>query len=567
MNKVKLTKVPAESKLKAGDWVTVNGAELDTLRASGHEFLTEAEDRLIRAREVTIDNCFKSSKAFAPKQDTAEVRATAIALETQKDGLGVQYIQNMPPIKATETQLSARLTAADAGGDVMHIELGEAGFRETVRAFLQAHEADHKLLPNGGIIRATHKDEKAIKGAVEESRTKSFFTARLAKMIQAGADFRLTEDFIKAAYDGYADAAGALGVLNTALTLQWNLGHLENQLIMLDDITTDLSGTPVLFNQQARTRYIKVPGVQLKTNTNAWVGGTGNDVDVNVLMGTYAGVPISINNFTLGSTSRQLMNEQKAPQMYGLGEYLLYTVINTAINGSTRFDNTGTNTSTIKANSAYVDPSFGAGAFNVAGATLSTFVSSLPAAMDLSKFPGGDEEPGSDDLLRYVWAHTNLFSQIAGDTNFQLNESIQGIRQNSSENLIRTGRFHRIGNNKFRKSQLVVDNNATTGSGADGAANALFVNPGAPGTAKVVGISGTRSGLLFVSRVPLDYTKVLPEIPTTAAIELVTSPKLGITFMVVKYLDHAYETANMRIQLMWGSGVGDERQLMLLRQQ
>lgn len=567
MNKVKLTKVPADSKLKAGDWVTVNGAELDTLRASGHDFLTEAEDRLIRAREVTIDNCIKSSKAFAPKQDVSEIRAEAIALETQKDGLGVKYIQNMPPLKATETPLSQRLTASDAAGDVMHIELGEAGFRETVRAFLQSHEDDYKLLRNGGIIRATAKNEKAIKTAVEESRTKSFFTARLAKMIQAGADFRLTEDFIKAAYDGYADPAGALGVLNTALTLQWNLGHLENQLIMLDDITTDLSGTPVLFNQQARTRYIKVPGVQLKTNTNNWVGGTGNDVDVNVLMGTYAGVPISINNFTLGSTSRQLMNEQKAPQLYGLGEYLLYTIINTICTGSTRFSNTGTTTSTITAASAFVDPSFGVGTFNVAGATLSTFVSALPAAMDLSKFPGGDEEPGVEDLLRWAWVHTNLYSSVAGDTNFQLNESIQGISQVKSENLIRTGRFTRIGNNKFRKSQLMNDQNTTSGSGADGSTNALFVVPGTPSVAKIVGAAGTRSGLLFVSRVPLDYTKVLPEIPSTAAIEMVTSPKLGITFMVVKYLDHAYETANMRVQLMWGSSIGDERQLMLLRQQ
>ena len=65
---------------------------------------------------------------------------------------------------------------------------------------------------------------------------------------------------------------------------------------MLDDITTDLSGTPVLYEQQARTRYIKVPGIQLKTSTNAWVGTTGgNDVDVNVLMNTYAGVPIDNN--------------------------------------------------------------------------------------------------------------------------------------------------------------------------------------------------------------------------------------------------------------------------------
>ena len=58
----------------------------------------------------------------------------------------------------------------------------------------------------------------------------------------------------------------------------------------------------------------------------------------------------------------------------------------------------------------------------------------------------------------------------------------------------------------------------------------------------------------------MDYSKIMPEIPNTAAIEVVTTPKLGISFMVVKYLDHAYETANMRAQLMWGTAIGDERQ-------
>ena len=123
-----------------------------------------------------------------------------------------------------------------------------------------------------------------------------------------------------------------------------------------------------------------------------WTGTVGNDVDVNVLMSNYAGVPISINNAVLGSTARQLMNEQKAPQLYGLAEYILYTLINTAIAGSTRFSNDGVTTATIKAASAFVDPTFGVGHFNVGGATLKTFVSDLPAAMDLSKFPGGDED-------------------------------------------------------------------------------------------------------------------------------------------------------------------------------
>jgi len=562
--KITLTKVPQGSTAKAGDNQDATGVEMDALRANGYEFQTDAELRLLKAREVAVDNAIRASKAFAPKEDTSEIKATAIALEGIKDGSGVTYIQSLSP-KVSE--LSQRVTASDAAQSVHSVSMGEVGLRETVRGFLQASEQDMKMLKNGGIIRATHKDAKGISDAVSMSQEKSLISAKMADMIARGGDFRMTEDFVKAAYDGYADANGALGVLNSALTLQWNLGHLENQLIMLDDICTDVSGTPVLYNQQARTRYIKVPGVQLKTATNAWSGTAGNDVDVNVLMNNYAGVPISVNNAIINSTARQLMNEQKQPQLYGLAEYILYTLIKTAIDGSTRFDNTGIASAIQKAASAFSDPTFGPGYFNVAGATLKTFVSDLPAAQDLSKFPGGDEAPGAADLLRWAWVHTSLYASIAGDSSFQLNQSIQGIRQQPDQNLIRTGRFSELGNNKFRKSQLMVDNNSTTGTGADGGANAMFVTPGAYGEAKVVGLAGTRSGLLFVSRVPLDYTKVMPEIPSTAAIELFTTPKLGIPFMIVKYLDHAYETANMRAQLMWGSAVGDERQLMLLKQQ
>jgi len=570
--KIKIIKVPQDSKLKAGDMQDASGAEMDALKATGVEFISESDDKLIKAREVSIENAIKASKAFAPKEDTSEIKSTALALESQKDGLGVAYIQNLPA--KVEKGLGNRLTASD-GGDIQRVELGDASLRETVGGFLKAAEPDAKMLRHGGIIRATHMNEKGIQDAVQSSHVKAGLASKIADMISKGADFPMTEDYVKATYDGYADpgASNPLGVLNTALTMQWNLGHLENQLILLDDIVTDLSGTPVLYMQQARTRYIKVPPVQLKTATTPWgpatIGtlGSGTDVDVNVQMSNYAGVPIAIGNTLLGATARQLMNEQKAPQLYSLAEYIIYTLVYAAINGSTRFANIGTTTSTITAASAFVDPTYGAGYFNIAGATLKTFVADLPAAMDLSKFPGGDEAPGTRDLMRFAWVHTSLYSSIAGDTNFQLNQSIQGIRQEPQENLIRTGRFFEIGNAKIRKSQLVTDNISTSGSGADSTTNGLTVVPGASATAKIVGLAGTHSGLLFVSRVPVDYTKVLPEIPSTAAIELVTSPKIGLTFMVVKYLDHAYEIANMRAQLMWGCAIGDERQLMLLRQQ
>lgn len=557
--KIVLNKVPANSPLKAGSAYEFSGAEWDTLVAAGHE--GEAEST-VKAREASVDNAIKASKAFAPKEDTSTVRATALKMESTEAGLGVKYIQNLP-VKASN--LGERLTSSTDKAKTT-IEFGDESVRDLVKGYLQSSEPFQKELRNGGIIRATRGKEKEIAEAVGIAKGQSLIMAKLANKISAGADFRFTEDMIRAAdYTGGSDlsTANQLGVLNTGLTLQWNLGHLENQLAMLDDITTDISNTPVLFQQVARTRYIRVPGVQLKTGTNAWTGGPGNDVDVNVTMDTHAGVPISVNNNVLNATARQLLNEQKAPQLYGLGEYIIYKLVNTIINGSTRIANDGTSTSTIKFNPAYTNGA-GGHTFSVAGATLPTFVADLPAAMDESKFPGGDEDDGTQDLARFAWVHTRVYAGATADTNFILNSSLQGIRQNTGENLIATGRFTRIGNIKFRKSQLMTDQIGVTGSGADGTTNAIFVNPGTFSNATTAGFAGTRSALLFVSRVPLDYTKVLPEIPSTAAVELVSSPKLGITFMVVKFLDHSYETANMRVQLMFGFGIGDERQGMLL---
>lgn len=566
-----MIEVPQGSTLKAGDWINIeSGAELDKLTASGHKYVTEAEDRLIKAQETAVDDAIKASKHFAPKENTDTVRAKALRYEQSNPGDGVTWIQSLPPRETAGGNLSARVTESDAAGAITgnRVQLGDIGLRETVRAFLQESEDDYKLLGKGGVIRATNRDEKALEGVQHKAQSKSMLLADINNMILRGGNFRLTEEFIKATYDGYADPAGALGVLNTALTLQWTFGHLENQLLMLDDITTDVTGTPVLFEQWARSRYIKVPGVMLKTATTSWAtnSSAGNDVDVMVQMANFAGCSIGINNVIANATARQLVNEQKQPLLYGLAEYILYTVIQAAINGTTRFQNDGVTTGNITAASAFVDPTFGKGYFNVAGANLSTFVSSLRAAMNLSKFPGGDEPPAATELMRYVWANTILEASIAADTNFQLNTSIQGIAQNKGENLIQTGMFQRIGNNKFRASQLVLDNNTTSGTGADSGTNAMTVVPGNTSTAKVVGIGGTRSGLMFVSRLPVDYTKVMPEIPVTAAIEVYVTPKLGIPFLIVKYLDHAQEVAYMRAETMWGTGIGDERQLMLMRQ-
>lgn len=564
---MKLTFIRAHESFKIGQEIEVTAEQAVPLLNDGFCITASeyaANQAAIKAKHDAVKAAVikaKGANKIEPKDETVLAEHIALVDAGNDVSLVVKAIEGLP-VKKTGN-LGTRITAASAEGEDSQVQIGEQSLRDTVKEYLHASKPFDATLRQGGILRAAKGDQRMIEEAVGASRVRASVGKRLATMISAGADFRFSKDIITAGTD-YADPAGALGVLNTGLTLQWNLGFLANQLVMIDDITTDVSNTPVMFNQYARTRYIKVPGVQLKTSSNAWTAAAGNDVDVNVLMDTHAGVPITINNNVLGSTARQLFNEQKAPQMYGLGEYIIYKLVNTIINGSTRIANDGSTTSTIKFAPGYVNPT-GGSSFNVAGATLSTFTADLPEAMDEAKFPGGDEEPSAADLQRFAWVHGRVYAGAVADTNYMLNQSIWGaVAKTNGENLLETGRFSRLGNIKFRKSQLMNDQISVSGTGADGAANALFVNPGTFANAKTVGLAGTRSSLLFVSRVPLDYTKVMPEIPSTAAIELVTEPKTGITFMVVKYLDHAYETANMRVQLMFGTAIGDERQGILL---
>ena len=581
--KVVMTKVPPNLKqVSVGQPYDLSPVDLETLGESGCEYVTASEHAALEREKKAVEEVKAIAKgsavravkaavvraiardAIAPKDEVIEkdsmTRLEALDFRPEAIDLVTASIDGMPSKKVALP--ADRITTSSNGEG--RIDVGDEGFRETVKAYFHASQPFQKELKNGGIVRAANMDGHKMADALKASQHRSMICERLGQMVIKGADLSETglRDVIKAG--DYADPASnnPLGILNTGLLLQWNLGFLSYQLAPLDDVTTDVAGQPVLFNQVVRTRYITVPKVMLKSTSNAWPNAgapTGTDVDVNVTVNVHAGVPLSIGNNILSATPRQLFNEQRAPQLYGLGQYIIARLVQTIYNGSTRIANDGTTTSTITFSTAAGD------VFSVAGATLATFVADLPEFLDEHQTPGGDEEPGDMNLLRFAWVHGRVYATAAADTNFILNQSIQGIRGQTNDNVMATGRFTRIGNLKFRKSQLVTDQIAIAGSGADSTTNGITVTPGTFASATYVGIAGTRSSLLFVSRVPLDYTKVLPDIPSTAAIEMVTEPKTGLTFLVVKFLDHAYETANMRVQLMFGTAIGDERQGFYLK--
>ena len=566
--KARITKAHGDHKV--GTQLDVTAEDFAVLASEGvavtetewqaTETIRAREAKEQSAREARIDAAIQASTAagrFLPKEDTSVVRASALAMEQSVDGAGVSYLNSLP-VKAKDLTIRA----TQGGEQDADVQLGQLSIRDNIKAYCKLSDTFKFDSETGGAVRASNGNEAAMKDLAQKSKDRALIIRDINEQIRAGGDFRMA-DVVRAA--DYADPASnnPLGVLNTGLQLSWNLGYLANQLAVINDITTDISNQPALFNQVIRSRYITVPGVQLKTNGVAWRGTTGNTTDVNVTINQYAGIPITIGNNVLGSTIRNLHLEQKTPQMYGLGEYIIYKLIDAAINGTTRIANDGVTTATQKFTGKGDGKTAGTKFSPVGGNyTLSAFTGGLPLSMDLSKFPGGDEGPGTP-LQRFAWVHSSIYANIASDANLLLTQTIQSaVAKSGKEDLVATGLVPQLGNIKLRKSQLMTDTNTLANDG--GSPLIYTVTPGDYTAATVRGIAGTRSSLMFASRVPTDYTKIMPEIPSTAAIEMVTEPNTGLTFMVVKHLDHGLETSNLRVALMFGIGIGDERQGFLL---
>jgi hypothetical protein len=73
--------------------------------------------------------------------------------------------------------------------------------------------------------------------------------------------------------------------------------------------------------------------------------------------------------------------------------------------------------------------------------------------------------------------------------------------------------------------------------------------------ANLIGFGGSKSALVIASRVPNDYTTVLPG-ASFGNVAMVTDPDLGLTVLQVQYVNHQLGTATSRISLMYGTAAG-----------
>jgi hypothetical protein len=285
---------------------------------------------------------------------------------------------------------------------------------------------------------------------------------------------------------------------------------LRLQFPVLGRITTDFSDLPAQFNQTIVSRIIDIPGAQDYDTTNGWTDSTPTTHDVPITINKHKGVPITFNQNILASTVRRLFDEFAPASSYALAKAMVddvYTNITDA-----NFTN-----NTVQATNSFARSN----------------VIDMGTALTLRGVPQGD-------MNRTLMLYPTAFAKLAQD-----------------QNLVSFAAFQRP--DLFeRGSQDTAFAFPVHGFSVHEAPN-LPTNNG-----NVTGFGFSKSALVLAARVPNDYTSVLPG-ASYGNVQVITDPDLGLSVMLVQYVDHKKGTATQRIALMYGTAAGQGNAGQLLK--
>ncbi|MDR3721807.1 MAG: phage protease [Candidatus Acidoferrales bacterium] len=329
------------------------------------------------------------------------------------------------------------------------------------------------------------------------------FAAVYASEFRGANAQRMFDSPLKAA--DYSDPGNNLGTLSGTLVTQRTLELLKLQFPALTRFTSDFSDQPAQFNQTIMTRTIGIPTAADYDPTAGWgTGATAQTFDVPVTISKHKGIPITFNSNILASTSRRLFEEFGPAQAYGLGLQMvtdLYANITDA-----NFTNNSTPASS--------------------GVFSRKDVIGVGTALTLRGVPEGD-------AFRTMLLYPTTFASLAQDSSLVTFASFQ------RPDLFEKGR--QMSSTAFAFPVHGFDVHEASNLPTNGE--------------NVTGFAGSRSALIIATRLPNDYTSVLPGASYGNA-SAVVDPDTGITVMLVQYVDHKLGTATQRIAIMYGTAAG-----------
>jgi hypothetical protein len=90
--------------------------------------------------------------------------------------------------------------------------------------------------------------------------------------------------------------------------------------------------------------------------------------------------------------------------------------------------------------------------------------------------------------------------------------------------------------------------------------------PDFPTSNNRVGFAFQKNALIAISRLPNDYSKILPG-ASYGNVTQITDPETGMSVLLVEYVNHTGGYAEMRMETMIGAGVGDNRAGLVITSQ
>jgi hypothetical protein len=299
-----------------------------------------------------------------------------------------------------------------------------------------------------------------------------------------------------------------LDTLSGTLVTQRTLELLKFDFPSLGMFTTDFSDQAAQFNQTIMTRTVDVPSIVTYNTSTGWSDSTATTQDVPVTIDKHEGVNITFNENILASTVRRLFDEFAPASAYALAKSMvddLYSNITDA-----NFPN------------------------NTVSAT-STFdrgdVIDIGVALDLQGVPLA---------TRTLLLYPTVFGKLKQDT------AVVNLGAYQRAELFTEAR---------RGTELVFPLDSFT----------IVSAPNLPtNNGNVTGFACSKSALIIATRVPNDYTAAMSG-ASYGNVQMVTNPDIGITVMLVQYVDHQLGRATSRIALMYGTAAGQANAGRLLK--
>jgi hypothetical protein len=360
----------------------------------------------------------------------------------------------------------------------------------------------------GALARITSSAKKSRKWDDKVSCSRDF-AALFASEFKVGASNR--DRLLAFPMDRLEDAISAadvtdsdLGTLSGTLVVQRTLELLKFTFPSLTMFTTDFTAEQASFNQTIMTRTVDIPAVVDYNTSTGWATGIDAPVtnDVPITIDKHQGVPVAFNEQIMASTVRRLFDEQAPAQAYALAKAMvddLYSNITDA-----NFTN----------NTVVTTANFTRAILIGVGTQLT--LRGVPLAL------------GNRTVLLYP----TVFEKLETDA------TLMSLAA-------------------FQRPQLITDPTNGGTSLVLPVSNFQAVNaPNLPtNNGNVTGFAGSKSALCIASRLPNDYTKFAPG-ASFGNVQTVTDPDVGISVMLVQYVDHTLATGNQRFSLMYGTAAG-----------